>query len=141
MPPRRAAVAAVAPPEEAAEPAALPDAPNPFGGKTNPLSQIATLFSASQHSVATHRKNINTLHAIFLRAAALTTPSADGKSLRLTGEKAFGEAFRYAVVYPLGVKKGVDQADRVIKFIAGFVGFAVEHGQSWPDHGGSKTGR
>lgn len=41
----------------------------------------------------------------------------------------FGEAFRNAVVYPLGVKKGVEQADRVVKFIGGFVAFAVEHGE------------
>lgn len=92
------------------------------------LDQLPTLFSASQHSIATHRKNINTLHAIFLRCASVTALSSDGKSIRLTGEKSFGEAFRNAVVYPLGVKKGVEQGDRVIKFIAGFVGFAVEHG-------------
>lgn len=47
----------------------------------------------------------------------------------MTGEKRFGEAFRNAVVYPLGVKKGVEQGDRVIKFVAGFVGFAVEYGE------------
>ena len=93
------------------------------------VDKIGTLFSASQDSIATHRKNINTLHAVFLRCASVTTPSDDGKSIRLTGEKAFGEAFRAAVVYPLGVKKGVEQADRVIKFVGGFVGFAVEFGE------------
>ncbi|SGY69030.1 BQ5605_C004g02943 [Microbotryum silenes-dioicae] len=89
--------------------------------------QVPQLFGASQHSVASHRKNINTLHGLFLRAAQVTTLSNDGTTLRLTGEKAFGDAFRAAVVHPLGVKKGVEQADRIIKYIAGFVGFAVEH--------------
>lgn len=92
------------------------------------FESISSLFSLSQNSIATHRKNINTLHAIFTKAALVTQLSDDGESIRLTGEKKFGEAFRNAVVYPLGVKKGVEQADRVVKFIAGFVGFAVEYG-------------
>lgn len=128
MPPRARAAPAAAP---------TPDA-SIFEGKANPLAQIPTLFSASQHSVATHRKNINTLHAVFLKAAAVTTPSPDGYSVRLTGEKLFGEAFRAAVLYPLGVKKGVEQADRLIKFIAGFVGFAVEYGPSSARSGPSR---
>ncbi|KAL8290386.1 hypothetical protein RQP46_002644 [Phenoliferia psychrophenolica] len=138
MPPRRAAAAvAVAAPRASVDgdedeadvdaPAALPPVANLFPGKANPLEQIGPVFGASQHSVATHRKNINTLHAIFLKCAAVTTPSQDGKSVRLTGEKAFGETFKYNVLYPLQVKKGVEQADRVIKLIAGFVGFAVDH--------------
>ncbi|SCV72496.1 BQ2448_4033 [Microbotryum intermedium] len=89
--------------------------------------QVPQLFGASQHSVASHRKNINTLHGLFLRAAQVTTLSNDGTTLRLTGEKSFGDVFRAAVVHPLGVKKGVEHADRIIKYIAGFVGFAVEH--------------
>ncbi|KAK4702820.1 condensin complex subunit 3, partial [Phenoliferia sp. Uapishka_3] len=123
MPPRRAPAAQV---EPAAPVAALLPETTIFSPHPNPLLQIPSLFAASQSSIATHRKNINTLHSIFLKAAAVTTLSSDGKSLRLTGEKAFGEAFRYNVVYPLGVKKGVEQADRLIKFVAGFVGFAVE---------------
>lgn len=58
----------------------------------------------------------------------MTSTSEDGKFVRLSGEKAFGEKFREHLVHPLGVKKGVEQADRVIKFVAGFVGFAVEFG-------------
>ncbi|GAA6000576.1 hypothetical protein JCM10207_004558 [Rhodosporidiobolus poonsookiae] len=89
-------------------------------------TQLPALFNAAQGTTASHRKHINTLHALFRRAAAVNTPSADGKFVRLSGEKAFGERFREMVVHPLGVKKGVEQGDRVIKFIAGFVGFAVE---------------
>lgn len=58
----------------------------------------------------------------------MTSTSEDGRFVRLSGEKAFGEKFREHLVHPLGVKKGVEQADRVIKFVAGFVGFAVEFG-------------
>lgn len=105
-----------------------PAQPDTVESLVKPLEQLPVLFSASQHSVASHRKNINTLHALFLRCSAVTTLSDNGKTMRLSGEKLFGEAFRSAVVYPLGAKKGVEQADRVIKFVGGFVGFAVEHG-------------
>lgn len=95
-----------------------------------PLEQVPQLFSASQHSVASHRKHVNTLHALFLRCAKVTKLSSDGKSIKLSGERKFEQAFRNAVVYPLGVKKGVEQADRVIKFVGGLVAFAVEHGKT-----------
>ena len=92
--------------------------------------QLPALFGGAQATTASHRKLINSLHALFLRCSLVTTPSADGRSIRLSGEKAFGDKFREMCAFPLGVKKGVDQADRVVKFVAGFVGFAVEHGAS-----------
>ncbi|GAA5928774.1 hypothetical protein JCM3775_004631 [Rhodotorula graminis] len=89
--------------------------------------QLPALFGGAQATTASHRKLINSLHALFLRCSLVTTTSADGRSIRLSGEKAFGDKFREMCAFPLGVKKGVDQADRVVKFVAGFVGFAVEH--------------
>ncbi|BGP37334.1 chromosome condensation complex Condensin, subunit G [Rhodotorula kratochvilovae] len=89
--------------------------------------QLPAIFGGAQNTTAAHRKLINSLHALFFRCSRVTTLSADGRFTRLSGEKAFGEKFREMCTFPLGVKKGVDQADRVIKFIAGFVGFAVEH--------------
>ncbi|KAI5479984.1 condensin complex subunit 3 [Pseudohyphozyma bogoriensis] len=91
------------------------------------VAPIAALFAATQHTLASHRKNINALHAVFLACAAYTTLSDDGESLRLTGEKAFGDAIRDATARVLVVKKGVEQGDRVVKFLAGFVAFAVEY--------------
>lgn len=93
------------------------------------LGSLSDLFSSAQHSIATHRKLINTTHAVFLRCAAVTTTSEDGQSIRLSGEKLFGDSFRAMAVHALGVKKGVEQADRVVKFMAGFIAFAVEHGK------------
>lgn len=109
--------------------AAVAAEPDTLEDLAGPLEQLPQLFGASQHSVASHRKNINTLHSLFLRCAQVTTLSSNGKNIKLSGERMFGEAFRNAVVYPLGVKKGVEQADRVIKFVGGFVAFAVEHGE------------
>ncbi|POY70728.1 hypothetical protein BMF94_6138 [Rhodotorula taiwanensis] len=88
---------------------------------------LPAVFTAAQQTTASHRKHINTLHGVFLRCAKVTTLSSDGRYTRLSGEKAFGEKFREMATHPLGLKKGTDQADRVIKFIAGFVGFAIEH--------------
>lgn len=107
----------------------MPGPPIDIEDLATPLLQVPILFGASQASLASHRKHINSLHLIFLKCVSVSAISADGKSMRLTGEKAFGEAFRQAVVYPLGVKKGVEQGDRVIKFVAGFVAFAVEYGK------------
>lgn len=109
--------------------AAAANEPDTIQSLATPLEQLPVLFGSSQHSVASHRKLINTLHGLFLRCAQVTTLSSNGKSIKLSGERMFGEAFRNAVVYPLGVKKGVEQADRVVKFIGGFVAFAVEHGE------------
>jgi len=94
-----------------------------------PLGTLSDLFSAAQHNVSQHRKLINNTHALFLKCAKVTTTSEDGQSIRLSGEKLFGDAWRSMAVHALGVKKGVDQADKVVKFMAGFIGFAVEHGK------------
>jgi hypothetical protein len=51
--------------------------------------------------------------------------------LAMRGGGVFGEKFREMVTFPLGVKKGTDQADRVIKFIAGFVGLAQRRKTAW----------
>lgn len=102
--------------------------PNTLEDLIEPLTAIPILFQSSQHSLAIHRKNVLALHKLFLIAASITSLSADGTSIRLTGERAFGEKMREAIAYPLGIKKGVDVADRLIKFTAGFIGFAVDYG-------------
>lgn len=95
-----------------------------------PLEQLPQLFSVAQQTTASHRKHVNTLHSLFLRCAKVVTLSKDGTQKQLSGERAFGQKFREAVIYPLGVKKGVEQGDRIIKFIAGFVAFSVDYGEA-----------
>ncbi|GAA5901902.1 condensin subunit YCG1 [Sporobolomyces salmoneus] len=92
-----------------------------------PLEQLPQLFSVAQQTTASHRKHINTLHSLFLRCAKVITLSKDKTQKQLSGERAFGQKFREAVIYPLGVKKGVEQGDRIVKFIAGFVAFSVDY--------------
>lgn len=97
---------------------------------SGPLEHLPQLFSVAQQTTASHRKHVNNLHSLFLRCAKVVTLSKDGTQKQLSGERAFGQKFREAVIYPLGVKKGVEQGDRIIKFIAGFVAFSVEYGMS-----------
>lgn len=91
------------------------------------VKQVPQLFSNSQHSIATHRKNIVQLHGVFESASAFVQHDRQDDTVRLTGEKVFRQQFKECLVYPLGVKKGVEQADRIVKFIAGFVAYAVDH--------------
>lgn len=92
-------------------------------------AQVRALYGASQHSVASHRKHVNALYALFLRASKVRLD--DGENVRLTGEKAFVDALRAVLVYVLAIKRGVEQADRLVKFTAAFIGFAVEQGASY----------
>ncbi|KAK4049423.1 chromosome condensation complex Condensin, subunit G [Microbotryomycetes sp. JL201] len=87
---------------------------------------VCDLFQQAQHSVAAHRKLLNALYTLFERSTRLTTMSSSGRSVKLTGERMFGERIRQSVVHALGCKKGVEQADRIVKFVAAFVAFAVD---------------
>ncbi|EJU03066.1 ARM repeat-containing protein [Dacryopinax primogenitus] len=87
---------------------------------------LPPIFSQSQHNTANHRKNIVALHKIHLQCAAVTQTLPNGKGIRLTGEKAFNDAFSSIVDKILEVKRGVLQADRVVKYVASFVTFLSE---------------
>ncbi|KAK4056299.1 chromosome condensation complex Condensin, subunit G [Microbotryomycetes sp. JL221] len=89
-------------------------------------AQVAALFQQAQNSVASHRKLVNSLYHLFQRCASFTTMSSSGRTIKLTGERMFGERIRSCLVYALGCKKGIEQADRIIKFVAAFVAFAVD---------------
>lgn len=88
-------------------------------------ASIPPHFQQAQHSLANHRKNIVSLHRIHLKAASITEPAAGG-CIRPIGEKAFNEVFVGCLDRVLPIKKGVPNADRVIKFVAGYVAYAQE---------------
>ena len=92
------------------------------------LDQLPALFSSAQTSSSAHRRSLATLHKIFVNCAAHTTLSEDGTSTRLTGEKEFLVKFKDCVDRLLDLKKGITQADRVVKFVAAFVTLATEEG-------------
>jgi condensin complex subunit 3 len=90
---------------------------------------LPPIFDQVQNTTANHRKNIVALRKIQETCASVTERNGKGQK-KLIGEKAFNTAFIDMVNRVLPVKKGVGQADRVVKFVAGFVGYATELGTS-----------
>jgi condensin complex subunit 3 len=88
---------------------------------------LQPIFQQVQETVANHRKNHVSLRKIHEQCASITEPTAKG--LKLVGEKAFNTAFISMVNCILGVKKGVAVADRVVKFVAGYVAYVTEQGE------------
>lgn len=92
------------------------------------LDSLPSLFSSAQTSSSAHRRSLAALHKIFLSCSAYTTTTEDGSSTRLTGEKEFLVRFKDCVDRLLDIKKGITQADRVVKFVAAFVTLVSEEG-------------
>lgn len=91
-------------------------------------SGIPAIFDQVQVSTANHRKNAVALYKLQVNAATVTKAVKGGSAVKLTGEKAFGDAFIDALSRILVVKKGAVVADRVAKFVATFVKFMTEKG-------------
>jgi condensin complex subunit 3 len=89
---------------------------------------VSEIFDQAQGSAASHRKNCIALHKLHIRAASITQAVNKGESLELTGECCFGDAFLDMVNRILTVKKGPIVADRVVKFIWGYVKHMNEEG-------------
>lgn len=83
-----------------------------------PLSKV---FDQAQNSTANHQKNFIALYKLQISTAEFTEPGRNGNDDRLTGEHTFGDMFLDMVNRVLSVKKGVAPADRIVKFVAGYV--------------------
>ena len=92
-----------------------------------PLS-LPPIFDQAQHTTANHRKNIVALRKI--QESCATISEQTEKGLKLVGEKAFNGLFIDMVNRVLAVKKGVAVADRVVKFVAQYVAYSTEQGES-----------
>lgn len=98
------------------------------------LAQIPQLFGAAQPSASSHRRSVAALLKSLTICAQYTTE--DGKHVRLTGEKEFMLAFRGCLDHILDVKKGILQADRVVKFVVAFFAHANEQREKAKVEGG-----
>lgn len=85
---------------------------------------LPPLFQQAQHSLANHRKNIVSLHRLHLDCSTVTRQTSEGT--RLIGEKAFNESFLACFNRVLNLKKGVSNADLVIKFVAAYSAYAQD---------------
>ncbi|KAF8605217.1 hypothetical protein BDV93DRAFT_543748 [Ceratobasidium sp. AG-I] len=90
-------------------------------------SQIPAIFQQTQTSLANHRKNVVALAKLFSGCAGIYEEvGGRGGGIRLTGEKAFQVAFAKMVNNILPIKKGVSNADKVVKFIGAFVKYITD---------------
>lgn len=89
---------------------------------------IPRIFHQVQDSVANHKKNYVALHKIQAELAERTEELQKGKLVKLTGERVFQDKFIQMLFRALPLKKGIDSADRTIKFVAGYVKFINEKG-------------
>lgn len=89
---------------------------------------IPRIFNQVQDSIANHKKNYVALHKIQAELAEHTEDLQKGKLVKLTGERMFQDKIIYMLCQALPLKKGIDSADRTVKFVAGYVKFINEKG-------------
>lgn len=87
---------------------------------------IAKIFDQAQNTSANHQKNYVALYKLQVDAASHTELVQNGKSLKLTGERAFEDLFIDMLSRVLPVKKGASVADRIVRFIGGYTRFMNE---------------
>jgi condensin complex subunit 3 len=89
---------------------------------------IPKIFDQAQNTTANHQKNVVALHKVHIDAAAFTESVHNGKSIKLTGERLFEDTFIDLLCRVVVVKKGVSQADRIIKFVGAYTKYMNEKG-------------
>lgn len=82
---------------------------------------LPKIFDQVQTTSANHQKNVVALHKVHVDAAAFTESIHGGRSIKLTGERLFEDTFIELLFRVIAVKKGVSQADRVVKFVGAYV--------------------
>ncbi|RDB27802.1 Condensin complex subunit 3 [Hypsizygus marmoreus] len=87
---------------------------------------LAGIFDQAQLTLANHRKNCVALYKLHVHAGAVTQSAKNGASVKLVGERAFGDAFIDMVSRVLVVKKGPATADRIVRFVGAYVKFMNE---------------
>jgi condensin complex subunit 3 len=91
-------------------------------------TNLPKIFDQAQTTTANHQKNVVALHKIHVDAAAFTESVHNGKSIKLTGERLFEDTFIDLLCRVVVVKKGVSQADRIIKFVGAYTRYINEKG-------------
>jgi len=92
---------------------------------------LPPIFEQCQSTTANHRKNIVALRKVQDTCSTITERTPKGT--KLVGEKAFNGLFIDMLNRVMGVKKGVSVADRVVKFVASYITYITELGESSGD--------
>ena len=85
---------------------------------------ISKIFDQAQSTTANHQKNFIALYKLHVEASRHTESLNKGKNVKLVGERAFEDAFIFMVTRVLPLKKGTTAADRIIKFVGGYIKFS-----------------
>jgi condensin complex subunit 3 len=93
------------------------------------LKSLPTIFDQVQNTTANHSKNYVALYKVHQEAAKVTESVNNGEGIRLTGERAFEDKVIDIINRVLVVKKGEAVADRVVKFIGGYIKFGSDKGK------------
>lgn len=94
---------------------------------------IPPIFMQCQNSVASHRKNVIALAKIHAATSDIWE-EVPPRGIRLIGEKAFNDRFLDMLNRVLPIKKGVPNADRIVKFIGAFILHISQKGSIRLDH-------
>lgn len=93
------------------------------------LKSISTIFDQAQNTTANHSKNFVALYKVHLEAAKVSETVKGGEGIKLTGERAFEDVIIDVSNRVLVIKKGETVADRVVKFLGGYIKFGKEKGK------------
>lgn len=88
---------------------------------TSVADALPKIFDQVQTTTANHQKNVVALHKIHTDAATFTESIHGGRSIKLTGERLFEDTFIELLCRVIVVKKGVSQADRIVKFVSAYI--------------------
>lgn len=95
---------------------------------------LGNCLEQSQKTVSNHRKNINIAYKLFQQCSTVVERGSNGKIKKLIGEITFISTLKENGINRLVVlKRGITEADRVIKFICGFIAHAIEQQQARQD--------
>ncbi|KAL4072446.1 nuclear condensing complex subunit [Scleroderma yunnanense] len=89
-------------------------------------ASIPRIFDQAQNTTANHQKNVVALYKIHIDAATFTESVHNGRSIKLTGERLFEDAFIDMLCRVLVIKKGISQAERIVKFVGAYTKYMNE---------------
>ena len=87
---------------------------------------LPKVFDQAQSSIANHQKNCVALYKLHLTASEFRQSSSRGNGEKLVGERFFEETICDMISRVLLVKKGQVVADRIAKFLGGYIKVLVE---------------
>ncbi|KAF5378891.1 hypothetical protein D9615_006988 [Tricholomella constricta] len=90
------------------------------------FTQVPRILDQAQLTTANHQKNLVALYKLQTEAAQCIEHLRKGRGVKLIGERIFEEAVFDMLMRVLKVKKGVSQADRLVKFVGQYIKFINE---------------